>query len=118
MKRHGRTSRRPLFTVAALAMCCLMMPAVPAAAQEGVVRLEAETGTVYGHVKVVSSGEQTWVEGFQEAGDRVELTVHADQSGMYDISVILASADDGHKENPLLLDGERVASSVVEGKDF
>ena len=117
MGKQGR-SRRLFHTIAALAMCCFMMPVEFGSAQSSPVRLEAETGTMYGHAKVVSSGDRTWVEGFQEAGDRVELTVHIDQGGMYDISVILASADGGHKENPLLVDGERVASSIVEGKDF
>ena len=117
MGKQGR-SRRLFHTIAALAMCCFMMPVEFGSAQSSPVRLEAETGTMYGHAKVVSSGDRTWVEGFQKAGDRVELTVHIDQGGMYDISVILASADGGHKENPLLVDGERVASSIVEGKDF
>ena len=77
MGKQGR-SRRLFHTIAALAMCCFMMPVEFGSAQSSPVRLEAETGTMYGHAKVVSSGDRTWVEGFQKAGDRVELTVHID----------------------------------------
>ena len=58
------------------------------------------------------------MEGFQEADDQVELTIQIDESGMYDIAVLLASADGGHKENPLLVDGQRAEGCVVEGKEF
>ena len=66
MGKQGR-SRRLFHTIAALAMCCFMMPVEFGSAQSSPVRLEAETGTMYGHAKVVSSGDRTWVEGFQKA---------------------------------------------------
>ncbi len=117
MKRKPSV-RYMLRRISALAICCFMLPTISASAQEGALRLEAEDGTAQGHVKVGSSADRNWMEGFQEAGDQVEMTVQISQSGMYDISVILASADGGHKENPLLIDGERVASCVAEGKEF
>ena len=91
MGKQGR-SRRLFHTIAALAMCCFMMPVEFGSAQSSPVRLEAETGTMYGHAKVVSSGDRTWVEGFQKAGDRVELTVHIDYAEENTIPKICSAA--------------------------
>ena len=113
-----KTHRKAFLRIIALTLCCFLFPIQAVSAEDSVQRLEAEDGTVQGHVKIVSTAQGSWVEGFQEAGDRVEIPFIADHSGMFDISVILASVDGGHKENPLLLDGERVAGSVVNGKDF
>ena len=118
MKKH-RKLRKGLHAAAVIFLLCsfLMSPGM-ASAENSAMYLEAEDGTAQGHVRVVSSGERSWVEGFQEAGDQVELTIQIDESGMYDIAVLLASADGGHKENPLLVDGQRSAGCVVEGKEF
>lgn len=117
MKRHGKP--RSIFRrIAILTLCCAFLPLSAASAEESVMRLEAEEGTLLGNVKAAYSGEGGWVEGFREAGDAVEMNVAVKADGMYDIAVILASADGGHKENPLLVDGERVASAAVEGKEF
>ncbi|MBQ6563681.1 MAG: beta-mannosidase [Clostridia bacterium] len=118
MKKH-RKLRKGLHAAAVIFLLCsfLMSPGM-ASAENSAMYLEAEDGTAQGHVRVVSSGERSWVEGFQEAGDQVELTIQIDESGMYDIAVLLASADGGHKENPLLVDGQRAAGCGVEGKEF
>ena len=101
-----------------LSLCCFLLPSVSSFAEAPAIRLEAEDGRMQGHVKAVTSESRIWVEGFQEAEDQVHMTLKIEQSGMYDIAVILASVDGGHKENPLLLDGQRVANCVVEGKEF
>ena len=107
-----------LHRAAALLLSLFMLPLSAAPAETGAIRLEAEDGRTMGHVKAVTAGEDSWVEGFREAGDGVEMTVTIEKEGLYDISVILASADGGHKENPLLVDGERAAGIVTEGKSF
>ena len=101
--------------LALILMVCLFYNHVQG---EESMRLEAENGVMHGNVKAVFSGDEGWTEGFTNANDHVEMTVTIRQAGMYDISVIQASADGNHKENPLLLDGERVANSVAEGKTF
>ena len=117
MKKQKKL-RTAMRRITAVALCCFLLPLSAASAQADVLRLEAEDGVLQGHAKAVSSQQRGWVEGFQNAGDQVETKVLIQQDGLYDIAVILASSDGGHKENPLLVDGERVAGSVVEGKEF
>ncbi len=105
---------RPLRRVLALLCCMAVLPVSAARAEAAPVRLEAEEGIMTGSVKAV----RTWAEGFKGAEDSVSMNVTVPEAGMYDITVIQASMDGSHKENPVLLDGESVGSVTVEGKDF
>lgn len=104
--------------VAAGLLCALMLPICASGETSASLRLEAEAGTTLGGSQVVTSGETGWVEGFKSEGDGVELTFSMDGEGFYDIAVLLASQDGSHKENPVLLDGESIGSTVTESREF
>ena len=108
---------RFLHRVTALTLCCLLLPVSPTGTAENVIRLEAEDGVTCGNVRALSNSRRGWVEGFKDNGDRVEVPLSISAGGLYDITVILAS-EGGHKENPLLLDGEAVATCAVDSSTY
>ncbi len=120
MKRVKKKTYRASRIAAALCAALLMalLPLHSVRGEGAVLRFEAENGVMQGHVHAAEAGGRGWAEGFREAGDSVEMTVHIDTEGLYDITVILASADGGHKENPVLVDGENVGSCIADGRDY
>ncbi len=119
MEAIGRKSRSFRRCAAAL-LCAAFLPfggaglAEPAEA----IRLEAEDGTMTGAVKAASAGGIGWAEGFKSESDTVAVRLTVTEEGAYDVTAILASMDGGHKENPVLLDGKRVGTVVIEGRDW
>ena len=111
-KRTGRTAVRIL-----LFLLLITFSAVGTGTGEGMT-VEAETGELSGNTKIAGSGERKWVEGFQQAGsDSFAAEFSVAQEGFYDIGVIQASQG-GHKENPVLLDGENIGSAITDETDF
>ena len=111
-KRTGRTAVRIL-----LFLLLITFSAVGTGTGEGMT-VEAETGELSGNTKIAGSGERKWVEGFQQAGsDFFAAEFSVAQEGFYDIAVIQASQG-GHKENPVLLDGENIGSAITDETDF
>ena len=111
-KRTGRTAVRIL-----LFLLLITFTAVGTGTGEGMT-VEAETGELSGNTKIAGSGERKWVEGFQQAGsDFFAAEFSVAQEGFYDIAVIQASQG-GHKENPVLLDGENIGSAISDETDF
>ncbi len=113
MKRHALGRK-----AAALCCCLVLLPLSAAAEPAGVLRVEAEDGTRVGHTVVGQKDGTGWVEGFTTAGeDRVDIPVTVAEEGFYDVSVILASQG-GHKENPVLLDGQPIGTVAVDVRSF
>ncbi len=102
---------------ALMILCLITAPAMGAGTGEGMT-VEAETGVMAGNTRVAGSGGREWVEGFQQAGSdsfAAEFTIA--QEGFYDIAVIQASQG-GHKENPVLLDGENIGTAITDETRF
>ncbi len=80
---------------------------------------EAESGAFIGGTKTGTSGDITYVEGFAKAGeDALEVTVHIDETGFYDLNFYGRSADGNYKENYVAVDGQEIGKASVEGKEF
>lgn len=83
------------------------------------VLYEAEEGTLLGGTSVGTEKGVSYVEGFAKAGeDGVELTIHIEETGFYDLDFYSRSADGGYKENYVTVDGESMGTAAVEGKEF
>lgn len=85
---------------------------------EDSMEYEAEEGTMLGGASVKSGTDCSYVEGFAQDGDGLEVKIQITESGFYDINVISKSADGGSKENYLLVDGESMGTVQVEGREF
>jgi mannan endo-1,4-beta-mannosidase len=117
MQQTGKRIITIMILVAVL--CCTFLYGSAASAEEtAVLHLEAEDGTFFGNVKANQSSGTGWVEGFRSAGDSFQLLLSVEKDGSYDISVILASMDGSHKENPLILDGSSIGKVITESKSF
>lgn len=79
---------------------------------------EAENGTLLGSATTKSEDGVTYVEGLAQDEDGVEIPIHIDETGFYDMNVISRSADGGSKENYFLIDDENLGTTQVEGKEF
>lgn len=80
---------------------------------------EAENGSLIGGTKTGTSGDVTYVEGFAKADeDALEVTIHIEEAGFYDLNFYSRSADGNYKENHVSVDGEVVGRASVEGKEF
>ena len=98
-------------------LCLANVPAMGAGTEEGII-VEAETGIMSGNTRTAGSGGREWVEGFRQAGgDSFAAEAVITREGFYDIAVIQASQG-GHKENPVLLDGENIGSAITDVTDF
>jgi mannan endo-1,4-beta-mannosidase len=84
---------------------------------EGLV-FEAESGVCHGGTVVRGDAGISWVEGFKDPEtDSVSIPVTIGEEGFYDVTVVLASMG-GHKENPLLLDGQNIGTLVADETAF
>ena len=117
MKQAKRKMDR-MKRIAAAALCVMALPMHLGLGEAVALRLEAEDGVMQGSVRAVERDGRGWAEGFKQPGDRVDMPVHIEEEGFYDITMILASADGGHKENPVLLDGENVGACIVDGREY
>lgn len=79
---------------------------------------EAEEGTLLGGTSVQEKDGVGYVEGFAKEGDGLELTIHIDETGFYDLAIVCRSADGGHKENYVAVDGSRMGAARVDGKEY
>lgn len=79
---------------------------------------EAEAARLLGGTQIAKEGETSYIEGFAGNDDGIELKIEVPFEGFYDINVISRSADGGHKENYLTLDGESMGTLKVEGREF
>ena len=107
-----KSSMKSICGIAAAVMTLLFIILSGTAEETGETMLvEAETGELKGHTAVAGNGGNQWVEGFKTAGeDSVSVEVPVSREGFYDIAVIQASQG-GHKENPVLLDGQNIGSA-------
>lgn len=78
---------------------------------------EAEDGNLLGNTKTGSADGVGYVEGFSGDADGLEVTIHVDETGFYDLSIFSKSAG-GYKENYVLVDGESLGTAVTEGIDY
>ncbi len=79
---------------------------------------EAEAGTLLGAASVKEEGGISYVEGFSKEGDGLEMAIHIEEDGFYDLSFYSRSADGGRKENYVDVDGQRMGTAVVEGREY
>ncbi len=79
---------------------------------------EAEAGTLLGAASVKEEGNISYVEGFSKEGDGLEMAIHIEEDGFYDLSFYSRSADGGRKENYVDVDGQRMGTAVVEGREY
>lgn len=79
---------------------------------------EAEEGTLLGGTSVQEQSGVSYVEGFAKEADGLELTIHIDETGSYDLNFFSRSADGNHKENFVTVDGASMGNASVEGRDF
>ena len=114
-----KSSMKSICGIAAAVMTLLFIILSGTAEETGETMLvEAETGELKGHTAVAGNGGNQWVEGFKTAGeDSVSVEVPVSREGFYDIAVIQASQG-GHKENPVLLDGQNIGSAVTDETTF
>lgn len=85
---------------------------------EEVMCFEAENGHFSGKTGTGSENGITFVTGFAQDDDSVEIPVTVNKSGFYDIVFNLRSQDGGYKENYVLADGENVGTVKAEGKQW
>lgn len=76
--------------------------------KEGVIKVEAEKGTILGNAKVVKQGLYTFVDGLQNDGDGVMVEMNVPESGFYDIVARVKCGS--YKENYVEVDGVRVGN--------
>ena len=79
---------------------------------------EAEEGTLLGGTSTQEKDGVGYVEGFAKEGDGLELSIHIEETGFYDLNFVSRSADGGYKENYVAVDGERMGTAKVEGKTY
>lgn len=80
---------------------------------------EAESGNFVGGTKTGTSGDITYVEGFAKAEeDALEIVIHIDETGFYDLNFWSRSADGNFKENHVSVDGAVIGRAAIEGKEF
>ena len=79
---------------------------------------EAEDGNLLGGAVTKTEGEVTYVEGLEQDGDGLELTININETGFYDIDVYSRTVDGGVKENYLLVDGEDMGTIKLDGEGF
>ena len=105
--------------LAGIFLLLMLIPAARGAADkaEGLV-FEAESGVCRGGTVVREDAGISWVEGFKDPEtDSVSIPVTVAEEGFYDVTVVLASMG-GHKENPLLLDGQNIGTLVADETGF
>lgn len=78
---------------------------------------EAESGTLLGETKVSSQGGAECVDGFVNDADGVEITIHIEEAGFYDLSIYSKSGGN-YKENFVWVDEEKLGSVVTQSKDY
>lgn len=78
---------------------------------------EAESGILLGGASIKTEGNITFVEGLEEEGDGLELSVSIEETGFYDIDIYSRGVG-GSKENYVLVDGEQVGVAKQEGEVF
>lgn len=83
-----------------------------------VIVYEAEEGTLRGGTSAKEEGGIGYVEGFSGEEDELELAIHIEENGFYDLNFVSRSADGGYKENYVAVDGERMGTAAVEGKEY
>jgi len=92
--------------------CILFMGVVPSGRSEsGKITCEAEKGTLLGNAKVKQQGLYTYVDGLENDGDGVMVTMSVPESGFYDIVAKVKCGS--YKENYVEVDGVRVG--VISG---
>lgn len=85
---------------------------------ENALIYEAETGTLIGGAKIGKSGDVSYVEGITNDGDRVDVSIHIEEAGFYDVSVYAKSSGGDYKDNYVLVDGANMGLVTTEGKAF
>lgn len=83
---------------------------------------EAEKGSRQGGTAVNSvipgfTGEG-YVDSFENEGDGLQIKIHIDETGFYDLDFISASIGADYKENYLSIDGEVVGTISVQSEQF
>ena len=79
---------------------------------------EAEGGKFLGGAVAKTEDGVTFVEGLEQEGDGLELTINIKETGFYDIDVYSRTVDGGVKENYLLIDGEDMGTIKLDGEGF
>lgn len=79
---------------------------------------EAEEGTLLGAAKVGTAGDVSYVDGITKDGDGVEVAIHIEETGFYDVSIYGKSSGGDYKENFVAVDGESMGMAVMEGKEY
>ncbi len=83
---------------------------------------EAEDGTMLGAAKTESAvagfSGNGYVSGLASDGDGVSLKIAVEEDGHYDLAFSTCSADGGHKDNYVWVDGENVGTISSEGTVF
>ena len=101
-------------------LLALSFAAVPLhvwAGETPAIEVEAESGVLLGHARLIKSGDLVAVDGLTAEGDGLTVTVTVPETGSYDIAVVSASAGQ-HKENYLDVDGQRIGAFVTESRDY
>lgn len=75
--------------------------------------VEAESGTLLGQARIAATGMS--VTGFEHTGDGVQVTMHVDEAGLYDLIIRTAVSGGGTKVNPVTVNGQHVADITSEG---
>ncbi len=78
---------------------------------------EAEEGTLLGGAKIGSSGGVGYVDGLAKAEDGVEVPIHIEEAGFYDLSIFSKSGG-SYKENYVLVDNQSMGTAATESKDY
>ena len=91
-----------------LSLCSLFALPHPAFSESGIIKVEAESGTLLGKAKVVQQGLTTFVDGLQNDGDGVMVNMTVPESGFYDIVAKVKCGS--YKENYVEVDGVRVGN--------
>ena len=98
------------------AFLCLLFLAVLAKA-EPVLTLETADGNYGAGLRREEQSGNTWLSGFTQDGDAVDLSFAIRDEGFYDITVQSRSMG-GHKENYVAVDGVNAGVFVSEDGDF
>ena len=105
MKKHHFLKRVFSLSLSFL-MCATGMNT--ARAHDNAITCQAENGTLLGNAKVVQQGLYTYVDGLQNDGDGVMVTMEVPESGFYDIVAKVKCGS--YKENYVEVDGVRVGN--------
>ncbi len=106
-KRKGAWKKAAL-TMLAASLILTSVPARVMAEEERPVlqTVEAEDGTLLGQAKISPTGAS--VSGLEHAGDGVEVTIHVQEAGLYDVIVRSSVKGSGTKINDLNVNGQHV----------